>query len=111
MVRRPPAGGKCCATLVPVIIVAGCLTVDPSDRDSYLSGCRDVIVAARAADGCVAFHLAADPVEPDRINVFEQWTSVEAVEAFRGSGPIDEQWALVRTTEVFEHEVASTIRL
>ncbi len=39
---------------------------------------------------CSGLHrlpLAADPLELDRINVFEQWDSSDAVDAFRGSGP------------------------
>ena len=94
-----------------MIIVAGTLTVDPADRDAYLAACGEVVVAARAAEGCQAFHLSADPIEPGRINVFEQWASAEAAESFRGSGPTHEQWALVRDAEVYEHEVASTTRL
>ena len=94
-----------------MIIVAGTLSVAPADRDAYLAACGEVVVAAREAEGCHAFHLSADPIEPGRINVFEQWSSAQAAEAFRGSGPTDEQWALVREAEVYEHEVASTIRL
>ena len=94
-----------------MIIVAGTLTVAAEDRDTYLAACGDVVVAARAAPGCRAFHLSADPIELDRINVFEQWASAEAAESFRGSGPTDQLWALVRDAEVYEHEVASTTRL
>lgn len=91
-----------------MIIVAGHLVVDASERDAYLAGCREVIVAARAADGCVAFHLAADPIEADRINIYEQWESAAAVEAFRGAGPSDDQGAAIRDAAVFQHEIAST---
>jgi hypothetical protein len=43
--------------------------------------------------------------------VFEQWRSVEFVEAFRGSGPSDEQQVVIRDAQVFQHEVASSQRL
>ena len=94
-----------------MIIVAGSITVDAADRAAYLEGCRDVIEQARSAPGCVDFHLSADPLEPDRINVYEQWESVEAVEAFRGSGPSAEQAATIKSAAVFQHEVASTTQL
>jgi quinol monooxygenase YgiN len=55
--------------------------------------------------------LAADPLERDRINVYEQWESVEAVEAFRGSGPSSEQTASIRDAQVFQHDVASSAKL
>lgn len=91
-----------------MIIVSGSLYVDEADRDSYLDACREVILAARASDGCVDFHLSADPIEPDRINVYEQWESVGAVEAFRGSGPSAEQAAAIRGARVLQHEVRSS---
>jgi quinol monooxygenase YgiN len=94
-----------------MIIVSGSLRVDPTDRAAYIEGCREVVVAARAAVGCLDFHLSADPLEPDRINVYEQWESVAAVEAFRGSGPDADQAAVIRSAAVDEHEVASSRRL
>ena len=94
-----------------MIIVSGALFVDAGERDAYLAGCREVIVAARAAPGCVDFHLAADPIEADRINVFEQWESAAAVDTFRGSGPSDDQAAAIRDARVFQHEIATSQQL
>lgn len=94
-----------------MIIVSGALFVDPAERDAYLHQCRTVIVSARASAGCLDFHLSADPLEPGRINVYEQWDSVAAVEAFRGAGPTEEQSASIREARVFQHEVASSVQL
>lgn len=94
-----------------MIIVAGSLWVDADQRDGYLDACLAVIEAARRAPGCVDFHLSADPVEADRINVYEQWDSVADVEAFRGSGPDGEQQAAIRRAAVAQHEVASSTML
>lgn len=94
-----------------MIIVAGPIFVDAADRDGYLEGCRALIRAARAAPGGLDFHLSADPIEPDRINVFEQWESVAAVQAFRGSGPPAEQAAAIRRAAVMQHEVSSSTAL
>jgi len=33
------------------------------------------------------FVVSADPLEPDRVNVYEQWESDAELEAFRGEGP------------------------
>ena len=93
------------------IIVSGIIRVDKVERDRYLADCLEVVIAARATDGCIDFHISADPIEPDRINVYEQWVSVAAVEAFRGSGPSDEQAASIREAAVWQHEVASSTRL
>lgn len=94
-----------------MIIVSGWLRVDAGDRDQYLDGCQEVIVAARASDGCRDFHLSPDPIEPDRINIYEQWDSVEAVEAFRGSGPSSDLATAVVQANVAQHEVAESVPL
>src|SRR4051812_32385151 len=94
-----------------MIIVSGHLRVDAAERTAYLAGCDDVVRQARQAPGCLDFHLSPDPLEPDRINVFEQWDSREVVEAFRGSGPSHEQQTAIRDAAVFEHVVTSTRRL
>jgi quinol monooxygenase YgiN len=94
-----------------VIIVAGSIYVDAEERDAYLEGCWEVIRAARAADGCLDFHVAADPIELGRINVFERWETIGAVEAFRGDGPSAEQEATIRDADVVQYEIASEMRL
>ncbi len=92
-----------------MIIVAGWLRVAEHDRDGYLDGCRDVIVAARSAAGCLDFHLSADLIELDRINVFERWESVADLEAFRGSGPGDDQASAILAADVSQYEVTETV--
>ena len=71
--------------LLLVIIVAGKIYVQPTDREAYLGESLQTIELARRAQGCLDFHLAADPIEPGRINIFEQWRTVADVEAFRGA--------------------------
>lgn len=94
-----------------MIIVSGKIYVDAGDRVAYLENCRDLIELARRAPGCLDFHLSADHVEPGRINVYEQWESVEEVEAFRGTGPTSEQSAAIVDAQIFQHDVASSERL
>jgi quinol monooxygenase YgiN len=94
-----------------VIIVTGWLRVAPGERAGYLAGCRDVVLAARSAPGCRDFHLSADPLELDRVNVVERWDTVDDVEAFRGSGPSGAQQAAIIEAEVVQYEVRSAERL
>lgn len=93
------------------IIVAGYLRTAAADRDEYLAGCRQLIELARRAPGCLDFHLSADLLEDDRINIFEHWESVEAVERFRGSGPSGEQQLAILDAAVDQHVIAATTRL
>jgi quinol monooxygenase YgiN len=90
-----------------VVIVAGHLVVDPTERADYLSGCVDVVRQARRAPGCLDFSLSADIVDPGRINIFERWESQGAVEAFRGDGNSDEQSAAILSAAVAEYDVAA----
>ncbi len=94
-----------------MIIVSGALHVDGAEREGYLAGCVEAVTAARAAEGCIDFHLSPDPIDSGRINVFEQWESVEAVESFRGSGPSAGQAAVIRDARVLQHDVVSSTLL
>jgi quinol monooxygenase YgiN len=89
-----------------VVIVAGHVIVEPAQRGAYLSGCVDVVRQARNTAGCLDFAISADPVDPGRINVLERWDSQAAVEAFRGSGPSDDQGAAIVAAAVYEYDVA-----
>jgi len=91
-----------------MIIVAGRLQVDAHDRDRYVAECITVVEQARTATGCLDFAITADPVEPDRINIYERWESDADVERFRGSGPTEEQIAQIRDAEVRKYRIAAT---
>ena len=76
-----------------MVIVAGHITVDAEQRESYLAGCMSVVEKARRADGCLDFAITADLLDPGRVNLFERWESQAAVETFRSSGPSNKQGA------------------
>jgi len=88
-----------------MILVTGHLLVDPDARGDFLAACRDDVRAARAADGCLAFALAADPLEPGRVVVVERWRDEASLEAFRGSGPDDAQQQAIRGGDVVQYVV------
>ena len=91
-----------------MIIVAGHITTKPGKRDAFVAGSRAAIVAARKADGCHEFFVAADPVDPDRVCVYEAWDNEEALLAFRGDGPGDDLSALVAGAKVKRHTVSGS---
>ena len=94
-----------------MVIVAGHITVDPAERETYLNGCASVVKGARQAAGCLDFAISADLVESGRINIFERWESQAAVDQFRGSGPSDEQGAAMLSAAVAEYDVAAARNL
>ena len=74
-----------------MVIVAGHITVEPQQRESYLAGCVRIVEQARRAVGCLDVAICADLVDPGRVNIFERWESQAALETFRSSGPNTEQ--------------------
>ena len=87
-----------------MIIVAGHLTVEANSRDSYLTGCVDVVRLARESEGCLDFSIAADLLDSGRIDIYERWDDVEHLHAFRGSGPDAGQQAAILSADVREFE-------
>jgi quinol monooxygenase YgiN len=93
------------AGLNDMLIVAGHLIVDASDRDRYVADCAQAVAAARSADGCLDFAVSADAVDPQRVNVFERWRGREALAAFRGDGPDDDLASRILDMDIAEYEV------
>ncbi len=91
-----------------MIIVSGRIYVSPGRRDAFLSSARSSVLEARRAPGCRDFVVAADPIEADRINVYEEWNSETELAAFRGAGPGPELTAAIVHADVSRHHVASS---
>jgi quinol monooxygenase YgiN len=89
-----------------MIIVSGRIHVRPGTRDEFLRLSAEAIVQARRTEGCRDFVVAADPIEPDRVNVYEEWESEEALQRFRGEGPGEDLSSMILTAEVAEHSVS-----
>jgi quinol monooxygenase YgiN len=89
-----------------MVIVAGHITVDPEQRESYLAGSISVVEKARRADGCLDFAITADLIDPGRVNLFERWESQAAVETFRRRGPRNTQGAATLSVSVAEYDIA-----
>jgi len=91
-----------------MIIVSGRIYVTPGRRDAFVATSRDAVVEARRAPGCLDFVVAADPVEPDRVNVYEQWETEAELEAFRGAGPDSDLNSDIVSADVSRHQVSSS---
>ena len=83
-----------------MIIISGRLTTRPEARDRFLAASAQAMVQARRAPGCKDFVVAADPIEPDRVNIYEEWESEESLLDFRGSGPDDDLASLIESAVV-----------
>lgn len=91
-----------------MIIVAGKIYVRPGTRPEFLSSSLEAVTQARRTHGCRDFVVAADPIEPDRVHVYEEWESEEALLAFRGSGPGEDLSSKIVRASVSRHVVSSS---
>lgn len=66
-----------------MVIIAGHATVDRADRDRYVTAHQDLVSRARQAPGSLDVAITADPLDPERVNVFERWESREHLDAWR----------------------------
>ena len=64
-----------------MLILAGLFEVDPEQREAFVAGRHDSMAASRAEDGCLDYVLSADPLESDRVVLFERWESQAALDA------------------------------
>jgi quinol monooxygenase YgiN len=91
-----------------MIIVSGRIYVSPGQREGFLAASRGAVSEARRAPGCRDFVVSADPIDPDRVNVYEEWDSDTELEAFREAGPGPELTQVIEHAEVSRHRVASS---
>jgi hypothetical protein len=52
--------------------------------------------------------VAADPIESDRVNVYEEWESEEALLTFRGDRPDQDLSSSIVRADVARHVVSSS---
>jgi len=91
-----------------MIIVSGRIYVRPGARPEFLNSSREAVAQARQSRGCRDFVVAADPIEPDRVNVYEEWESEEALLTFRGGGPGEDLTSSIVRADVSRHVVTSS---
>jgi quinol monooxygenase YgiN len=91
-----------------MIIVSGRIYVRPGARLQFLSSSLEAVAQARQSRGCRDFVVAADPIEPDRVNVYEEWESEQALLTFRGGGPGEDLTSSIVRADVSRHVVVSS---
>ncbi len=91
-----------------MLIVSGRLYLKAGAMKGFLASAEKAIALARNAPGCRDFVVAPDPLELDRVNVYEEWETEEALLDFRGSGPDSGTRSAIVRGEVFRHVILST---
>ncbi len=97
-----------------MVIVGGRFEVDPERRAEFLAGRRDAMLRSRAEDGCLEYTFSADPIEPDRVVLFERWASRQALDAHLAAlraAPRPPATVTPRSSSITIYEIASEERL
>ena len=66
-----------------MIIIAGHTLTESGGRDAAVRAFGEMLERARKHDGCLDLAISADPLDADRINVFELWRDQESLDAWR----------------------------
>jgi quinol monooxygenase YgiN len=66
-----------------MIIIAGYTRTETQKRDAAVDAFAAMVGRARKQEGCLDLSISPDPVDPDRINLFECWRDEESWKAWR----------------------------
>jgi quinol monooxygenase YgiN len=91
-----------------MLIIAGTLVLDAADRAKYLDAVGRATAMARSTPGCLDFAQSPDPLDPERINIFERWESDADLQAFRDSpDDSDEPLPAIRSADVRRYRISA----
>jgi len=94
-----------------MLIVAGTIDVEPGQRDEFLAGRREAILAALREPGCIEYAFSADAIDPGRVRIFEKWESKETLAAHlqgMSSRPQPAATVTVLGRDLLQYEVSGT---
>jgi quinol monooxygenase YgiN len=99
-----------------MIVVTGYLTIDPAKRAEVEAAIATLVPATVAEEGCVEYRYATDVLEPNRINIWEQWASEEAMNAHMGTSHLADFMGVMGTCiggplEITRHDVATSTKI
>ena len=95
-----------------MIVVSGVFEVEAADREAAIAAAVRMATETRKEAGCESYAFYSDFEDPNRIRVFEEWESGEALERhFRTAHMTEFRGALgkirIKRGQVFRYEVAA----
>jgi quinol monooxygenase YgiN len=95
-----------------VLIVAGTGYVDPDHRDTLLAGLAPSLRRVRTTPGCLDYVVAADPIELERVNIYERWESQAHLDAHLAEvAQTPPPMPHVRSVQVMRYEISGSSQL
>ena len=88
-----------------MVIVSGKLYLRPGSMGEFLEESMKAVRLARTAPGCSDFVVAADPLESDRVNIYEEWETEIELQKFRADGPEDALSSKIKSAHVTQRVV------
>jgi quinol monooxygenase YgiN len=64
-----------------MVIVGGWFEVDPARRDEFVEQRVESMRRSRADHGCIEYVIAADPLDPVRVVLYERWETQADLDA------------------------------
>jgi quinol monooxygenase YgiN len=64
-----------------VVIVAGSFEVDPEQREEFVASRHESMKKSRSEPGNLEYTVAADPIDPGRVILYERWVDQAALDA------------------------------
>jgi quinol monooxygenase YgiN len=92
----------------PKVIVAGWCIVDAKRRDEAVESFKALVLRARRAPGCLDLSITADPVDSNRVNIFELWQSERNLKAWRAVAKHPKKITPLLRMEVQKHIIESS---
>jgi len=87
------------------IIVAGKLIVKTGLRDDFINASLEAISIARKHKSCDDFSVSSDPLDLNRVNIFEKWASRSALDEFRQGSSENQSFSMVESFDIGEYEI------
>lgn len=99
-----------------MIIVVGYLTINPDMRSEVEAAIATLVPLTVAEEGCDEYRYANDLSEPNRINIWEQWASEEAMNSHMATTHLADFMtvmggAIGGPLEITRHDVSSSTKI
>lgn len=99
-----------------MIVVVGYLTINPDKRAEVEAAIATLVPLTVAEEGCVEYRYANDVLEPNRINIWEQWESEDAMNLHMGTAHLAEFMGVMGDCiggplEITRHDVSASTKI
>ena len=91
-----------------MLIVSGKVYVDRETRDEYVAAFQEMVARAREHPGCLDMVIAADPLEPDRVNMYERFETEQHLADWRKVAKGPKARFDRKRSDVQKHQISSS---